>query len=126
MAKLTRKLITITEQQNAHLNTLSAQTGIPVTEIVRQMISNSNDVNFKQIVALNETKVEEYKKLKASYKYFSYLFENATNNINQIAKHANTNRNLDNLVLNELSEIKKQLVEIRGDIREYCESNSFK
>lgn len=126
MAKLVRKLIRITEQQNEHLNTLSAQTGMPVAEIIRQIISNSNDANFKQIVAMNKVKIEEYMKLRASYKYYNYLFENATNNINQIAKHANTNRDLDNVVLDELSKIKQQLVEIRGEINEYCKSNPFK
>lgn len=126
MVKLTRKLITITEQQNQHLNTLSAQTGMPVTEIIRRMIDNSNEVNFKQIVESNDAKLAEYKKVKASLKYYIYLLNRATNSISQIEKRVSSDSKLDCEALNVLNLIKQQLSDLRGDVDEYCKSNTNK
>lgn len=126
MVKLTRKLITITEQQNEHLNTLSAQTGMPVTEIIRRMIDNSNEVNFKQIVESNDDKLAEYKKVKTSLKYYIYLLNRATNSISQIEKRVSSDNKLDCEALNVLNLIKQQLSDLRGDVDEHCKSNANK
>lgn len=126
MVKLTRKLITITEQQNEHLNTLSAQTGMPVTEIIRRMIDNSNEVNFKQIVESNDAKLAECKKVKASLKYYIYLLNRATNSISQIEKSVSSDNKLDCEALNVLNLIKQQLSDLRGDVDEHCKSNANK
>jgi len=84
------------------IDELSKQKKITKSELIKQAILNS------KICEGNREKLELKRKL-------LYELNRIGNNINQIAKHCNTNKIIDRVAVRQLAEIKNLLQELTND-----------
>jgi glucan phosphorylase len=95
--KITIRLDDQTKQKLIELQNASEETN--VSKVIKQCINSS-------IISIpNKQHTKDYKRI-------LYLLSNIANNINQIARYANINRELDVKVLQELEKINKFINEI--------------
>jgi glucan phosphorylase len=95
--KITIRLDDQTKQKLIELQNASEETN--VSKIIKQCINSSI------ITIPTKQHTQDYKRV-------LYLLSNIANNINQIARYANINRELDVKVLQELEKINKFINEI--------------
>lgn len=113
----------ITEEQDRHLRSLSAQTGLNVNELFRLILDNLDDTTLS--IALQQQEGNQQQKIKvlAEKKYISMLLSNGTNNLNQIAKQINQHRINDYELQIALGELTSEFQNLRGELHEYYQSN---
>ena len=95
MATTKRISIRLTPEAEEKLEELTRESGMKPSEVVRELILNGK---------VAKCDCEEYRKI-------LYHLSRIGNNINQIAKKANLEKELDEKILNELKKI-KELLEI--------------
>lgn len=115
--------IRVTTEQEAQLSTLAENLGYSKSEVVRKMIDNVNEVTLQTIDEKNRmTDVE----LIATRKYLMHQLGGLTNNVNQLAKIANTmmkndegvNDDIANSLIQMVDVLTKQTEQLRGEINE--------
>lgn len=113
----------ITEEQDRHLRSLSAQTGLNVNELLRLILDSIDDTTLS--IALQQQEGNQQQKIKvlAEKKYISMLLSNGTNNLNQIAKQINQHRINDYELQIALGELTSEFQNLRGELHEYYQSN---
>lgn len=104
----------IDEKTQENLNNLIAKSGHNKTEIMTTLINNATVANFKMIDAKKDREIE----LLAVKKYLSFLFKNATTNLNQLSKNVNTAK------INEIdkNEVKQAMNDLRKSVEELTKS----
>lgn len=96
--------IRLTDEQKLHLTNLSAKTGVSLSEIIRKMIDNLDEVNLAlALKKIDKNRAVDIEKI-AVKKYQNYLLQNLTNNVNQIARVVNNNKSKMNI-----NKLEKQL-----------------
>lgn len=113
----------ITEEQDRHLRSLSAQTGLNVNELLRLILDNLDDTTLSIALQQQERNQQQKIKVLAGQKYISMLLSNGTNNLNQIAKQINQHRINDYELQIALGELTSEFQNLRGELHEYYQSN---
>lgn len=104
----------IDEETQENLNNLIAKSGYNKTEIMTTLINNATIADFRMIDEKKDREIE----LLAVKKYLSFLFKNATTNLNQLSKNVNTAK------INEIdkNEVKQAMNNLRKSVEELTKS----
>ena len=99
MKKL-KKHLWVTERQNEKLKYLKNELGLNYSEIIRAIID-------KDFIYIN------------LYNKILHELNKQGNNLNQITRHVNTEKTLDNKILYEIEQIKLQQELIKTELKNY-------
>lgn len=115
----------ITRGEKAKLEKISAMTGLKTSEVLREIIDNTDETTLKNSIEHTQETENRQIEILARQKYLINLFKNVTNNVNQIAKYVNYQyEKVDNQQLKDAFEwMIKDLTELRHNVYECSKGN---